>query len=474
MAAQRILDRYFVSATGSIPVFMTGEWVDTLHTHLILTAGVVRTGPSFDSLIFNVQWRTLESLTSNARSFAHAGVHAALAMRGPVQPLVDPLFRCGRLTHRMLQHIERPAPIGWAGHIDRAVLSLDLLKAAFRAAAHAEDDPALSAQLWLWRDRVPEFSSEDIPVNLRSSISSPVVHTQESLPYTHAPDTTAWLPPKPIQPVRFMNATSMADLLLPSAFDKFTRFIRDQREWLQFFDLPAEQREFMKPASRPLSVAINECDFVPEARGVIWDLRTFSTGRIRTLDYTAPITTSFNSAFFRERLANYPDQELLGFLCEGVQLKADFPPQLVLLPHLLSLEGRDFEVYDDLRELERDTGWIRFYEHLPFLPCRLNGKGVVPKKGGSIRPIDEAGGPRKTLFDSASIEVLSLNWMAEGRDMLEAYDPGTGFFDRRLAAKWPQEVKMNGRDVRQTLRVLRSAAQAARLPLYSLTGDMHK
>jgi hypothetical protein len=459
---------------GPTPVYLVGEWVDENSTHLILTAGVVDIKDVRLPRGARVKWCSLESLPPITRVFAQAAVHSALALRGPVAPLVDPVFRQGLLTHKMIQHLERPTSEGWETQVARAHLSLDLLRAVFTAAAKREPDSEVAAQLWLWRDRVPQFSENDVPINLRDRISVAAASSTELLPETHAAYDTVWLPPLPPQPVKHLKASSMADLLLPHAFKAYQGFMDDQCAWLQFFDLPEKQRADLQQPRRPLPVAINECDFIPEARGLIWDLRTLDTGHISTLDYTAPVDTGFNGAFFRERLAAYPDQELLGFLCEGVQLKVNFPRQLVLQPHLLSLEGRDAEVVDDLHKLESDTGWIRFYDHMPFLPCRVNGKGVVPKKGGLIRPIDEAGGPRKALFDSASVEVLSLNWMAEGRELPEAYDADTGYFDRALANKWPKEVKMNGRDIRQSIRVLRSAARAANMPLYAMNGDMHK
>ena len=69
----------------------------------------------------------------------------------------------------------------------------------------------------------------------------------------------------------------------------------------------------------------------------MWDLRGESKGIVVPLDYAVPINTHINTAWSAEQLAGYPDQELVGRVVEGVNIKADLELQITLNPHLTTL-----------------------------------------------------------------------------------------------------------------------------------------
>ena len=109
------------------------------------------------------------------------------------------------------------------------------------------------------------------------------------------------------------------------------------------------------------------------------------------LDYSAPTRSNFNSDYILHRLPSerYADQELVWFMVEGCQLKAALAPQLLLLRHLLSIQGLVREVKRDVLSLS-EHGRNEIFDNLSLLPARFNGKGVVWKANGKLRPIDYA------------------------------------------------------------------------------------
>jgi len=81
----------------------------------------------------------------------------------------------------------------------------------------------------------------------------------------------------------------------------------------------------------------------------------------------------------RKRLTNYPDQNLLSNLLEGIRFEADVELQAVLVPHLISLPKGFTSVRNELYRLQT-LGWYRFFDHLPFWPIYLNGQGATARK----------------------------------------------------------------------------------------------
>ena len=68
----------------------------------------------------------------------------------------------------------------------------------------------------------------------------------------------------------------------------------------------------------------------------MWDLRRLHEGIIVPVDFAARVSSHLDLQYLHEQLADWPDQELVSFLVEGVQYKADVGSQIVLLPHLIS------------------------------------------------------------------------------------------------------------------------------------------
>ena len=85
-------------------------------------------------------------------------------------------------------------------------------------------------------------------------------------------------------------------------------------------------------------LVIGRDQFLPPARDIIWDCRGFATGLPAVpMDFDAPVNSDLSSPYIQRVLEFWPDQELLGFLIDGVDFRADLPLQIVLGPQLVSL-----------------------------------------------------------------------------------------------------------------------------------------
>ena len=302
------------------------------------------------------------------------------------------------------------------------------------------------------------------------------------LPYIHRciPPTTNPLPPAQPQPdpPSHFHPTSVEDLVYPIVFQKLIpewveAQLQDLRRYKQFG--PDAVRQHNKP------LAIGQDLFRPDARGIVWDLRKLKEGIITPLDFTQPITTHLSLEFLREELKDFVDQELLSFLCSGVVLKADLELQLVFLPHLMSLSHGVDSVESELKKLAA-KGWYGLFEHLPFLPCRVQPQGAVPRKlEERWRRVMEAGAPRKMLFDTAGLSVVPLNLASRGvrsvhrddYDNMTAEEQERVYKDMCRCDLWPNELKPRCADLAHDGAILRQCAACCTpaLPVLALTDD---
>ena len=230
--------------------------------------------------------------------------------------------------------------------------------------------------------------------------------------------------------------------------------------------------------------------FKPAARGKVYDLRRVNEGIIELLDYTKPINTHLDMGFISDMLADFPDRELLQFMSEGVQFKADLDMQLVFCPHLLSLANGVHSVEEELKKLVQ-RGWYGVFEHLPFVPCRMCSQGSVPRAlEERWRRVMEAGAPRKPVFDTAGVSVVSLNDAAKGytsvtKEQWEWAQSDSHYaeehgIDTRMPRQrppgsshpWPDELKPRLADVMHDTAILKYIADKTGEPIFAFSDDM--
>lgn len=363
----------------------------------------------------------------------------------------------------------------WNRCLDQMAVARD---AALEALRSAVGPPELKSYLGSWVDRWTPLCLSEVPPALRANIPTFDHSLVRGLRFSRPcvpPTTNPYPRARPQRPVKGFHPTVISDILMPEAIRMMTKWVEQEVARL------LKIRKGVDPGANP-ALAIGQGLFQPQARGRVWDLRNIQHGVISLMDFTADIETHLNRDFFSDKLKNFPDQELLSFIKEGVAFKADLELQLVLQPHLLSLGNGFASVQSELARLS-EKGWYRLFSKIPFAPYRLMPQGATPRKyEDRWRRTTDGGAPRRTLIDSDGVEVIPLNVAASNDDPpLPHLQPGVQTQDspiRRqptVAAstlpKWPKEAKPGMGDVMHDAAILRSAADAAGEPLFVITDD---
>ena len=332
------------------------------------------------------------------------------------------------------------------------------------------DDPDFE-YLQSWVPRILEPDVSEVSQGLRSNLgvySDPalahVLFTDRCQPPVTAP--LSRLPPQ--QPVPGFTPTSLRHIFKDVVLDDLIpTWLRAMLHDLRNYRLhgPSATRSCNKP------LVVGQDLFQPQARGKVWDLRQLSQGVITLLDYEAPISTILNLDYIQASLENFPDQEVVSFLLEGVQFKADLDLQLVFLPHLLSLSHGIFSVEEELQKLAaRD--YYGLFEHLPFAPCRLQPLGAVPRKLGPWRRIMDAGAPRKLVYDDQGFSVVSLNEASKGVKSHHKDDIDWQTQCCYEVGRWPPECKPCLADYAHDACILKHASHCSSEPVFCFNDDI--
>jgi len=263
----------------------------------------------------------------------------------------------------------------------------------------------------------------DIPAYLRR-VGDPLVHRHaSSLPFTNRsfPVHTRRLEPAKQRRTTSYRPTSYHDILMPDAIDaihawlnveksnmiaiaKYGPDVRRARNALKIYG-------FGEAVEKHDTLVIGQDQFLEPARGIIWDCRGFEHGHFAVpMDFNSPPNSDLNNDFILDSLASWPDQELVGFLVNGVQFRADLPLQILLGPHLSSLSAAWDSVESEILRLE-DLGYYDIFSALPFLPMRSVPQGSTPRKYEPTRSrrISDGGFPRYLVHDKAGNAAVSLN-----------------------------------------------------------------
>ena len=158
-------------------------------------------------------------------------------------------------------------------------------------------------------------------------------------------------------------------------------------------------------------LVIGQDQFLPQARNIVWDCRGFALGLPAVpMDFDAPVHSDLSSPYIQRVLEFWPDQELLGFLIDGVDFRADLPLQIVLGPQLVSLSKAYPNAQKEIIRLH-GLGYQDLHNCLPFLPIRDVPQGSTPRKHeiGRDRRTSDGGYPRKAACDKTGLCAVSLN-----------------------------------------------------------------
>ena len=276
----------------------------------------------------------------------------------------------------------------------------------------------------------------DVPLSRRGR-GDP--HRDDSLsrrPFSRRFSPTATLPLQPPapQPATDFRPGSYAEILDEEALADISRFIRTEASNLcamrkfgsavAWFPPSAHPIPWCSAVQRQLPLIVGQDQFLPRARGVVWDCRGLGWDvpqPCSPLDFTSPPISDLNSAYINSKFSSWPDQELISMLVYGVHLKADVPLQFVFCSHLVSLpEGFASVDSEILQFIEK--GWYELSSLLPFLPCRVMAQGSTPRKNdpSRFRRTSDGGGPRVVSVDKAGVAAVPLNVAIGLHDTLDS------------------------------------------------------
>ena len=450
-------------------------------------------------------WFTLAALVGTpvadvaARAFAGVDGHRhgieQLSCEIKSAPGAAPAFAFGRSrvesvskTHSLDGGLSPP---GWLG-LRRGLEEGDLLKTAL-----LEQVGEGAADLHHWAGRVSPPDPSEIPPDLLSSLPDFGSSDLDELAFSEpaAPRRTSWLPRQPRQdptptPGCVVHAFDMIESVskLQEVNAWLAHSLRDQAAIHR--DGPAVRRD------RPGIVVVGQEDLYPWARGRVFDCTLETASCCVPLDTHAPLRTHLNLGLLRRELVDYPDQRLLSNVLEGVRLEADLELHTVLMPHLVSLPLNMASVAKELRRMSQPPlRWYRMFNSPPYWPMYANAQGCTPRKlePDRYRRTTEGGGPRRPVYDSGGLQVISINHASRLWHLPRHYEedrrpemaswlrhkglpPSPAYaalpLDERLRmSKFPKEVKPSVEMLLRDLTVLRRASEVLGEPLYIFTDD---
>ena len=252
--------------------------------------------------------------------------------------------------------------------------------------------PLGEVPLWLL-DRLPSFDDARFDALAFFKVSKQLVQ--------------AWLPRQPDQraPPLGRCPRRAADLMPHATFARVSNWVRRTVDDLACIKAYGElcQRD------RPRVLVVSQGELHSWARGYVWDFRQGPSHCAQPLNYSAPLKYTLNVNFFAERLRQYPNQQLVSMVVEGVCYQADVELQGVFVPHLVSLPKGFASVEKELHRL-KGLGWYEFYSDLPFWPIYANAQGATPRKlEQRWRRTTDGGRPRRETFDRDDLRVWLLN-----------------------------------------------------------------
>ena len=340
----------------------------------------------------------------------------------------------------------------------------------------------------------PQF--RDVPTQLRR-FGDPVHHRHlASLPFSNrfTPTTTSRI----VQAEQLRDTEyrpmSYADILSASALEAMFEWLKIEASNMAAIRKHGPQVRRVRGAFPKFGfgeavdphgvLVIGQDQFLEPARGIVWDCRPFEYGGVAIpMEFDAVPNLQIDPVTVARELADWPDQELVGFLLDGVQFKADLPLQIVLGPHLQSLSQAYGNVEKEILRLWGE-GLYERHNVLPYLPIRAVPQGSVPRKlePGRDRRTSDGGLPRQRVVDDMGIPAVSLNQAIGLKDSFpwdddlgETSSPainGISSFWRRW--KWDAwEVKPQIQDKAWDDLILRYAAYAIfHEPILGWTDDV--
>jgi hypothetical protein len=155
-------------------------------------------------------------------------------------------------------------------------------------------------------------------------------------------------------------------------------------------------------------LVIDQSGFLPQARGLFWDLTTDPQSLMRRSHSAVPRLIA--AAILAAAGADYPDKELLYAIQHGVCMPTDFQLLNVLNPCLLSLAYSMPQIAADIARMEAG-GMLTVHTFLQFVQGVLLPQGTTGKQNEQTQRclITDAGAPRAPLTSRDGTQVVPIN-----------------------------------------------------------------
>ena len=449
---------------------------------------------------FRFAWCTLAALAGCVAYDAVGRASAACTtMRGPVSALADSAifgharlstFSIGAFTASPL--VDLPDPFDTVQSVAADVLAADwraarMLKERLLELSRDDED------LGFWAQKVVPPELRDVPeqfLTTRPSMSDPRFEGLAFEPDYTPPHLPRLLPKPPQTPLPDgICARSVFDLMP----ERTARRIRGWL-WRSLEDLVC-MRDYGLECERkpPGTLVIGPADLYEWAAHHVWDFRLSPAKCAVALDYSASLRPTLNAGFFERELADYPNQCVVGMISTGVIYQADVEMQSLFAKHLISLPKGFKAVAKEIRRM-RDLDWYDFTPHIPMWPIYFNSQGSTPRKleKDRDRRTTEGGAPRKDMWDSGGIKVISINDASRAYHMPQHYltdlrpEFQTWLRSRHLpptqedinnlesthGSKWGLQRMPTLKMLCKDLAVLQAAAHRLGMPLYLFGNDI--
>ena len=394
------------AAVGSAAPFLVGEadsllWSDETRGRLVAL-------PLAEAPATDVDWLPLSAFADGPfYSLAAAAISRVASFRAGVSAPDDVSVLGVAAGARAASLLRAPKPL--------AVPNARAWKLRLAGAARAEAKlrsvlAAAGGALLEWAGQVGRVDASDVPECLRGEEepSPSLVDIPFSEVFVAEPTERMKLHPQTPRPSDDFCPRQLEDIYDAEAVAAIRDWVANEAAQMRTYsELGAEaERQFN------VCLAIDQSHVHAPARGVVWDARTRdSRGCWRPLDTATPLPSHLHLDVIEADFADYPDSELLGFVLDGAQFKAELPLDLVLCPHLTTLPWGFDKVEKDLKR-KAELGWYEAFSDFPFLPIRLQPRGCVARKLEKDRPreVCDCGAPRREVFTmSGRRRVESLN-----------------------------------------------------------------
>ena len=338
----------------------------------------------------------------------------------------------------------------------------------------------------------------DVPPGLRvpPSTAESLIDVPFEMGWRIPPITTRF-PSPPAQSTDY-EPQSESDIFEEADLAKIKKFQEIEVSNLNLMFEHGEEAHAHKDGVKQKLLIIPQERLKASARGIFWDMRDFNdnNGKIKPVDFTAPMRTHLNVDAVQKELEGWPDQENFHYLKDGIQFKAAevrTEMNTVFAPHLKSLAvGTESVEKEVTRRSEKPFNYLSASKGPQIIPSVCVPNGSVGRKYEPDRRRGTADDsfPRDSQQPRNGPPITSMNKAIDVRGYWKRPEdrPGNaegpvfeedvlytvnGYIARGIGLRrYPRERKPSSHDVAHDAAILSEAALIFNEPMLSHTDDV--